>query len=116
DPVYDAVRDRIEGTPQRAGVGLWRTVLMTKTMRYGLVAAGAVVVLIIGSTLLGSGSRPPGGEVSPSLAPSIAPSEAPPSGEKLPEGSFAWSVTGPQTEVSNNGPHITVTIPASGWV
>lgn len=66
DPVYDAVRDRIEQTPQRADRGPWRTFLMSKTMQYGLAAA-AVILAIIGFQTLAAGPTPGG---SPSAQPS----------------------------------------------
>jgi len=67
DPVYDAVRDRIEQTRQRADHGPWRTFLMSRTMQYGLAAAAVVVVAIIGFQALDGGPTAGG---SPSAQPS----------------------------------------------
>ncbi|MEO8639272.1 MAG: hypothetical protein ABI458_05075 [Chloroflexota bacterium] len=75
DPVYDAVRDRIDQTRQRADVGLWRTALMSKTMQYGLAAA-AVIVAIIGLRTLAVGPTPGS---SPSAEPSATASATAPS-------------------------------------
>jgi hypothetical protein len=117
DPVYDAVRDRIEQTRQRADHGPWRTFLMSRTMQYGLAAAAAVIVAIIGFQLLG-GPNVLGPGPSPSVAPSeageptpSAPASAAPSIPaygSLPEGPFIlWDAPG---DVA-----ITVTIPGPGW-
>jgi hypothetical protein len=75
DPSFDAVRDRTESTRQRVVLGPWRVPDMNKFLAVGLAAAAVIAVLLIGSNLLGSGSPPPGGAPSESLAPSEAPSE-----------------------------------------
>lgn len=113
DQVYDAVRDRIEQTRQRAVIGPWRTPDMNRYLKVGLAAAAGVALVIIGLNLL-PGSPTPGGE--PSASPSVAPSEAAPSAEGfLPEGSFAWFEPAFGSEPRIDVPSITVTIPASGW-
>jgi hypothetical protein len=56
DPVYDAVRDRIEQTRQRAVIGPWRTPIVNKFVPYGLAVAAVAVVAIIGSQLIRSPS------------------------------------------------------------
>jgi len=115
EPSYAQVRDRIEQKRQRADFGLWRTTLVTKTMQYGLVAAAAAVVLIIGSNLM-PGSAVPGGDPSATPEASKAPSSAEPSAEAfLPEGPFAWLEPTVLSEPRTDLPSITVTIPASGW-
>jgi hypothetical protein len=76
DPVYDVVRDRIEQTRQRADVGLWRTALTSKTMRYGLAAAAVAVIAIIGFGSLTVGPTPGN---SPSAEPSATASVTAPS-------------------------------------
>lgn len=66
EPVYDAVRDRIEKTRQRTFIGPWRTPDVNNTMKYGL-AAVAVIVAIIGFRSLAAGPTPassPSGEPS----------------------------------------------------
>jgi hypothetical protein len=70
DPVYDAVRNRIEQTRQRAFIGPWRTSFMTKAMKYGLAAAAVVVIAIIGYQFLGNSNTGGPGPTSPSPSPS----------------------------------------------
>jgi hypothetical protein len=107
DQVYDAVRDRIEQTNQRVVIGPWRTPFMNKFVAIGLAAAAVVVVLLIGSNLLGSASPAPGGQPTASVAPSEPErSVEPPSAAGLPEG----------PHVLLEGPvQIDVTIPVPGW-
>jgi hypothetical protein len=94
-------------------------------VRVGLAAAAVVVIAIIAINLL-PGSPTPGGD--PSVSPSVEPSEAPPSSAPseaaasvpadiaLPEGPFTWFEPPALPDPHNDGPGITVTIPASGWV
>ena len=115
DPVYDAVRARIEQTRQRADLGLWRISTMNRYLQYGLAAAAAVVIVVVVANLL-PGSLLPGGESSATPEASEAPASVEPSaGAFLPEGSFAWfeptSLPEPRTDL----PQIMVTISASGW-
>jgi hypothetical protein len=118
DRVLDSVLDSLDSTPQRrSSWSAWRTSLMSKTMQYGLVAAAAVIVAIIGFQLLG-GPNVLGPGPSPSVAPSeagettpSAPASAEPSissDGSLPAGPFTlWDAPG---DVA-----ITVTIPGPGW-
>ena len=107
DRVLGIVLDQIDTTPQRRATW-WparRTPTMNKFVTIGLGAAAVVVVLIVGTNLLGSGSALPGGPSSESAAPSEAePSSSVDAG--LPEGPFV--VDGPPVQ-------ITVTIPAPRW-
>jgi len=119
DQVYDAVRDRIEQTRQRADFGLWRSALMNRVVQYGLVAAAAAVVIAVVAINLLPGASVPGGEPSPTPSASEAPASVQPSaGAFLPEGSFAWFSPAMQgfDLPFEYGPPITVTIPASGWM
>jgi hypothetical protein len=75
DPSFDAVRDRTESTRQRVVLGPWRVPDMNKFLAVGLAAAAVVVLLVVGTNLLGSSGNPPGGAPSESAAPSEAPSE-----------------------------------------
>jgi len=75
DPVYDAVRDRIEQTPQRAEVGLWRTSNMNRYLPIGLAAAAAIVAIVGLRTL--TGGLTPGGI--PSAEPSASATTSGPS-------------------------------------
>lgn len=118
DRVLDSVLDSLDSTPQRrSSWSAWRTSLMSKTMQYGLVAAAAVIVAIIGLQLLGGPNV-----LEPGPSPSVAPSEAgeptpsaPASAEpsissdgSLPAGPFTlWDAPGDLA--------ITVTIPGPGW-
>jgi hypothetical protein len=107
DPVYDAVRDRIEQTRQQTVIGRWKTSFVNKNMMYGLAAAAVVVVAIVGYRLLGDSSL---GGPSPTTTqqPTATPSN--PADGSLPVGSpFAW------LDDSGGAVPVRVTIPASGW-
>jgi hypothetical protein len=77
DRVYDSVRDQLHQNRQRVVIGLWRMPIMNNTIRIGLVAAAALVVVVIGIQLFGGGNvgGPPDATPSPSEAAS-SPSEA----------------------------------------
>lgn len=110
DHVYNAIRDGIEQTRQRAVIGSMGVPDMNKFLAIGLGAAAVVAVLLIGSNLLGSSSPPPGGQPSASVAPSEAPSVAPtaPAGGQ-PEGPHVL------VDSVDGRPGITVTIAAPLW-
>lgn len=73
DASFDAVRDHIDHTRQRAVIGPWRvTVDMNKLVTYGLGAAAVIAVLFIGVQLLG-----PPAQVGAGAAPSAGPSAGP---------------------------------------
>ena len=114
DPVYDAVRDRIEQTRQRALIGLWRTSDVNNFLKIGLAAAAVVVIAVVAFNLL-PGSPTPGGEPSPTpeptatVEPSPSPIAAPPLTESFtstvhgislsyPEGWTAQAATEPWTD------------------
>ena len=92
DHVYNAIRDGIEQTRQRAVIGSMGVPDMNKFLAIGLGTAAVVAVLLIGSNLLGSGSPPPGDAPSPSVAPSEAPSESTPVAATVASGSFTASL------------------------
>ena len=117
DPSFDAVRDRVEMTSQRAVIGPWRLpIIMNKLVPIGLGAAAVIAVLVIGSQLLGPaapsgvGAAPPSAAPSaassPTAEPSIPPSPSPEAA--LPLGPHALSYSGSVVPM-------TVTIPAPGW-
>ena len=67
DPVFDVVRDTIEHKRQRVVIGPWRLPDMNKLVPIGLGAAAVVVVLVVGTQLLGpTASSGSGGAASPS--------------------------------------------------
>jgi hypothetical protein len=111
DPVYDAVRDRIEQTRQRTFIGPWRTSLVTKAMKYGLAAAAVVVIAVIGFQFLGnSNTGGPGASESAEPSATAAPSEPAPS-------VWAGSPAGPFVVTSADDPvQVTVNIASPGWV
>src|SRR6266542_6484908 len=53
DQVYDAVRAHIERKPQRVVIGPWRTPIMNRFATIAVGAAAVVVLLVVGSQLLG---------------------------------------------------------------
>jgi len=120
DPVYDAVRDRIETTRQRAVIGPWRTSDMNRYLKWGLAAAAVVVIAVVAINLL-PGSPAPGGEPSATPEPSVAePSVAEPSTEPstaggLPVGSSFVLGDGQPSGNEIGSVAMTVTIPAPGW-
>ena len=76
DPVYDAVRDRIEQTRQRAVIGPWRTSNVNRYLQIGLAAAAVVVIAVVAFNLL-PGSPAPGGEPSATPEPTATPEPSP---------------------------------------
>lgn len=116
DQVYDAVRDRIETTRQRAVIGSWRTPDMNRYLKIGLAAAAVVVIAIVGFNLL-PGSPTPGGEpsASPSVSPSAEASIEPSTAAGLPVGSSFVLSDGQPPESDMGSVAMTVTIPAPGW-
>ncbi len=113
DQVYDAVRAAIERTPQRAGIGPWRSPIMNKIVGFGLAAAAVIAVVLIGSQLFGTtnggfGADPTATATSqPTPEPTQEPSAAP-VWTGLPEG--AHVVTG-----TNDPVQVTVDIASPGW-
>jgi hypothetical protein len=61
DQVYDAVRDAIEQKPQGAFIGPWRISSMNRFLAIGAAAVAVLVVVLIGSQLLGSPTNVGGG-------------------------------------------------------
>jgi len=79
DPVYDAVRARIEQTRQRADLGPWRTPTMrnlSNPLKIALAAAAGALVVIVGLGALHTG---PGPGASPSATASASASASAPS-------------------------------------
>jgi hypothetical protein len=82
DPVYDALRDRIETTRQRAVIGSWRTPDMNRYLKYGLAAAAVVIIAVIALNVL-PGTPAPGSGPTPSPVPTAAEPAATPEVAKL---------------------------------
>lgn len=106
DPVYDAVRDRIEETPQRAAIGPWRTPVMNRYLRIGLAAAAVVAIAVIGYQFLGkSNVGGPGASESAVPSATATASAAEPSPSAASISHVLWD--GP--------PRITLILPNLGW-
>jgi hypothetical protein len=113
DQIYDAVRDRIEGTNQRVVVGPWRTPDMNRFLAFGAAAAVVVLGVFIGLQLFGGNVGGPGPTAQPSLTPtpSPSPSSSPspaafPSRGALSAGRHLFTV---------NGVPFTMQLSSSGW-
>ena len=79
-------------------------------------AVAVVVLLLVGCQPGASSSSEPGSEPPASVAPSEAASSAG-ADRNLPEGPFVWfDPADPPSPDFDDGPPITVTIPASGWI
>ncbi len=105
--LFNAIRDGIEQTRQRAVIGSMGVPVMNKFLAVGLGVAAVVLAGYIGVQLLGGPA--PGGPApveTPQPVDSAAPEPSSPAGAGLPDGPFSlWA--GP--------PSITVTIAAPGW-
>jgi hypothetical protein len=112
DRVLDAVLDQLDTTPQRrAGWPAWRTPTMNKFVTIGLGAAAVVVLLLVGSQLLGSPTTNlggPGVEATPTAEPTTEPTPSSSVWTGIPEGPFV--VTGTDDPVQ-----VTVNIASPGW-
>ena len=86
DQVYDVVRAEIERKRQRAFIGPWRTPTMNKIVTIGLAAAAVLVVVVIGSQLLGS---PRNVGVDGDATPTPQPTSPTPVAVTLASGSFS---------------------------
>jgi hypothetical protein len=121
DRVLGAVLDRLDATPQRRAKW-WpvrRNPPVNRFLTFGLAAAAVVVVLFIGSQLLGS----PGGNVGgPGDEPTQTPaaSVADPTVAPTPSASATWTGIPEGTTVVTNTDgapvQVTVDITSPGWV
>ena len=104
DPVYDAVRDRIEQTRQRAVIGPWRTSHVNRYLKIGLAAAAVVLIAVVGYNLL-PGSPAPGGEPSATPEPTatVEPSPSPIAAPPLTQ-TFTSTVHGISVSYPRGGP------------
>ena len=118
DQVYDAVRAEIEHQRQRLVIGPWRMPIMNKFAPIGLGIAAVVVVLVVGSQLLG-GSAPAGVGGAPSAVPSptAAPTPAPTPGATPLPTTWVGIPRGPFVVTGTDDPvQVTLDIASSGWV
>jgi hypothetical protein len=121
DASFDAVRDLIDHTGQRAAIGPWRIAdAMNKFVSLGLGAAAVVVALIIGTQLLGPIVGGVGGAPSPEPVTSATPAAtAEPTPEPTPEGLLPEGphviLDGQADDPADVFAPLTVTIPAPGW-
>jgi hypothetical protein len=111
DASYDQVRARMDKTRQRAVLGSWRTPGMNNNIvRWGLVAAAVVLIVVVALNLL-PGSPAPGGE--PSVSPSAEPSDAALSAEPS---VWAGLPAGPFLVTQSDDPvQVTFDIASPGW-
>ena len=112
DQVYDAVRDRIEQTRQRAYIGPWRTPIMNRIVGFGLAAAAVVAVVLIGSQLLGP---PTGGGQGSGATPSAEPTATP---QPTPTPSPSAEAGVREVVVTNTDAPVrtTIQVATSGWI
>jgi hypothetical protein len=121
DASFDAVRDRTEQTRQRVVLGPWRAPHMNKLLTIGLGAAAVIAVVFLGSRFVGSPTATVGGPASEppaSAAPSAAPASVEPTttpDDSLAEGPYLVFDPSAQSAPLDDGPPVTVTIPARGW-
>jgi hypothetical protein len=88
DPIYDAVRAEIDTKRQRAFIGPWRIASMNRFLAIGAAAVAVLVVVVIGSQLLGSRTNlGGGGDATPTPQPTPTSSPTPAAGT-LASGSF----------------------------
>ena len=116
DPVYDAVRDRIEQTRQRAVIGPWRTPDVNRYLKIGLAAAAILLIAIVGYQFLGNSNTGGPGLTSPSPSPSLSPSaSAPPLTQSFTSTLHGISLSFPEgwTAQAASEPWTTTTFPLS---
>ena len=86
DQVYDVVRAEIEHKRQRTFIGPWRTPIMNRFLAIGATAVAVLVVVVIGSQLLGSPTNVGGGDDGTPTPQPTSPTSA---GVTLASGSFS---------------------------
>ena len=86
DQVYDVVRAEIEHKRQRTFIGPWRTPIMNRFLAIGATAVAVLVVVVIGSQLLGSPTNVGGDDDGTPTPQPTSPTSA---GVTLASGSFS---------------------------
>ncbi len=76
DEVYDAIRDRIDHTRQRAVIGPWRSPDMNRYLKIALSAAAVLAIAVVGYRQFGIVNEP-GPASSGSPAPNATPAATP---------------------------------------
>lgn len=117
DRVLFTVLDQIDTTPQRrASWPAWRSPLMSKMLRYALMAAAVLVAAVIGYQFLPSSNTGGPGESaspSPTLAPTLAPTPSPSTAAAAfpPSGSLAVG----RHSMVLSGQHLSIEFTTDGW-
>jgi hypothetical protein len=113
DQVYDRVRAGIEQKPQRVVIGPWRMPIMNKILGFGLVAAAAVAVVLIGAQLI---SSPGDGIGADPTASATSEPTAEPTLEPTPSASTEAEFPRPLVVTNTDAPvRVTVSATSSGW-
>jgi hypothetical protein len=85
DPIYDTVRAAIERKGQRVYIGPWRISSMNRFLAIGAAAVAVLVLVVIGSRVLGSPTNVGGGD---NATPTPQPPSPSPVAVTLASGSF----------------------------
>jgi hypothetical protein len=117
--IAGAVLDQVDTIPQRRATR-WparRTPTMNKFLAIGLGAAAVVVALVVGAQIFSAPNGGLGSQPTPTATAEPTPEATPsPSAEAgLPEGPFLVFDPSIMPAPFDEGPPITVMIPASGW-
>jgi hypothetical protein len=117
--VTGAVLDQVDTIPQRRATR-WparRTPTMNKSLAIGLCAAAVVVAVLVGAQIFSSPNGGVGAGPTPTATaePTPEPTPSPSAEAALEQGPFLVFDPATQTAPFDDGPPITVTIPASGW-
>jgi len=115
EPSYLQVRDRMDSMRQRVVLGSWRTLRTSGVMQYGLAAAAAVLIALIGYQLFGDYVGSPG----PTATAQPTPTQPAPTPEASPtEPARVALAVGSTFDLAYHADALRMpaTIPAAGWV
>ena len=112
EPSYLQVRDRIESVRLRVVIGSWRTLRVSNVLKYGLVAAAAVLIALVGYQLFGNNVGSPG------LTPTAQPTPTPEASQPEPSAARVTLPVGSTFDFASRDDTLRMpaTIPATGWV